>query len=79
MDNMTQLGGDWTNVGFGYFNADLGKYIDYEGNIMTPAQVLETRSFIDGGGGAGSGSFINNYFENGGWVCCWFIKYCTAT
>ena len=46
MDTMTQLGGNWTNVGFGYFNADLGKYIDYEENILNPAQVLETRSFI---------------------------------
>ncbi len=52
MDTMNQLGGNWTNVGFGYFNADLGKYIDYEGNILNPAQVLETRSYLDGGGGS---------------------------
>ncbi|MFY7815064.1 MAG: RHS repeat-associated core domain-containing protein, partial [Chryseobacterium taeanense] len=61
IDTMTQLGGNWTNVGFGYFNADLGKYIDYEGNILNPAQVLETRSYLDGGGGniAGGGSSTN--------------------
>ncbi|MFC7346931.1 RHS repeat-associated core domain-containing protein [Chryseobacterium zhengzhouense] len=30
MDTMMQLGGTWQNVGYGFFNAELGKYIDYE-------------------------------------------------
>ena len=59
MDTMMQLGGTWQNVGYGYFNSELGKYIDYEGNVMNPAQVLEMRSIIDGGGGAGSGGNVS--------------------
>ncbi|WP_262484285.1 hypothetical protein [Chryseobacterium takakiae] len=43
MDTMNQLGGNWTNVGFCYFNADLRKYIDYEGNILNPlSQICNT-------------------------------------
>ena len=59
MDTMMQLGGTWQNVGYGYFNAELGKYIDYEGNVMNAAQVLESRAFINGGGGAGSGGAVD--------------------
>ena len=69
MDTMRQLGGTWQNVGYGYFNSELGKYIDYEGNIMTPDQVLETRSFINGAGsgtGAGGFDFIKIFFANSG-------------
>ncbi|MBW8522443.1 hypothetical protein K0U91_13100 [Chryseobacterium chendengshani] len=72
MDTMMQLGGTWQNVGYGYFNAELGKYIDYEGNEMNAAQVLESRAIINGGGGAGSGGnsgpsvwqSIGNFFSN---------------
>ena len=58
MDTMMKLGGTWQNVGYGFFNAELGKYIDYEGNEMNAAQVLESRAIINGGGGAGSGSGV---------------------
>jgi len=72
MDTMNQLGRNWTNVGFGYFNADLGKYIDYEVNILNPAQVLETRSYLDGGGGniagGGTSDYLMRYFDNSGSV-----------
>ncbi|MBW8361005.1 MAG: hypothetical protein K0M56_02320, partial [Kaistella sp.] len=67
IDKMYEVGGNWTNVGYGWFNNRSGQYMDYEGNILEPSGVLETRSFLTGGGGAGAGGgFVQNYFDNGG-------------
>ncbi|MBW8361448.1 MAG: hypothetical protein K0M56_04600, partial [Kaistella sp.] len=56
IDKMYEVGGNWTNVGYGWFNNRSGQYMDSEGNILEPSGVLDARSFLTGGGGAGAGS-----------------------